>query len=133
MTNAEKLLTPIFTRRMFCGCGSDDAKWGIVLWILERCGDYSKTSTLYDEAEAHPELGDWIEFALHTIDHMGESGSRLIEHGSGILGSWLEDAGRELLKFLREHGTREDDFPEWAREALGCMPLDPSSPQGGDR
>lgn len=99
-----------------CGCGSDEGKWGVVLWVLEHAGNWPKLASFYDEEKANPTLGPWIEFAVQVVDSYG-----LLEHGSSWSGSWLEGheegIGAAFLSFLHKYGIDSFKWPEWATGA----------------
>jgi len=77
-----------------CGCGSHDEILARVRTVFHLFGtDYRERGgwSIYDD------LTD--ELIAHWLDHAG-----LIEHGSGIGGSWLTDKGHQVYNSLKALG-----------------------------
>lgn len=118
-------LRAVLAKEPFCGCGGDDEKWGVVLWVLDHVtryeGDRQINGDLYDMHKAGT-LTAFHLFALHVVDNLG-----LIEHGSGIMGSWLNyGVGYDMRAFLHEHGIDTDKWPKWARAVIQTHDTDAS-------
>lgn len=85
-----------------CGCGTPSAFWDAVQAILE-----------HFEQPIMERDHEWVcadrfrYFAVNALDSCG-----VIEHGSGIAGSWLTDSGKEALAFLRQYGLEWPDRGE---------------------
>ena len=81
----------VFFQKWFCGCGNPEAAAETLRVLLTLC-------PLYDhQAELKALLpNDGVRLLLlYTIDHFD-----LIEHGTGIGGSWLTEKGKDLLAAL---------------------------------
>lgn len=91
-----KALEPV---ARLCGCG--DNHWLVVLKILEVAADEDRS--FYDDGFYSNEFK---QFCLKFVDMLG-----LLEHGTGICGSWITDEGMAVLEWLREHGDRVFDNP----------------------
>ena len=76
--------------RVFCGCVTKEATWGVMLAELERL-DRSESKGTDDLASS-------------LCDHL-----RLSEHGTSIRGGWLTPDGKEALEFLRKWGIDWED------------------------
>lgn len=108
-TNEEKryLRHEIFWKKGLCGCGSGTS-YQVLFELLERA-DSDNDARLgfykpFEDASAR-----WAEFGGHALDAMG-----LTSHGGSIGWAWLTDEGKLLLRFLREFGTDDNKWPEWA-------------------
>jgi hypothetical protein len=110
-------LRQIIDAWQFCGCGSDEGKWGIVLWVLEHAHFDKDRENIYGFVAANPALDTWVEFAVQIVDKMG-----LLEHGGSYMGSWLdghEDGiGAAMLAFLRTYGIDQDNWPGWSLDEM---------------
>lgn len=94
----------IFLDEHFCGCGNPTGATASLLRLLETFDrDFDKREAPYLS------LPKWIPddgamfLLVYWIDHLG-----LIEHGGGVLASWLTPKGEELVQALRRE--KEDDF-----------------------
>ena len=82
-----------------CGCGEPALYYEAALEILTFFASAERDWT-WVYAEKHRYL------AINALDHLG-----LLEHGSGICGSWLTKHGEQALAFLRENGTDPEQWP----------------------
>ncbi len=107
----QKQVGPIISRLGLCNCGHALC-WEIVKAMLERAeafhADIKSAPSFYDAMGDIP--GRMVEFVAHV---MASDQWDLLEHGSGIGGSWLTLDGGILLAFLQEYGTDEEQWPEW--------------------
>lgn len=86
-----------------CGCGSPELFFQAALAILEHF------ATEHDKRDYRWIYADQFRYlAVNALDHAG-----MIEHGSSVAGSWLTDAGKEALAFLREHGVTWNEGQRW--------------------
>jgi hypothetical protein len=104
----QKQIFKILSRMNLCGCGSA-TEWQIVSEVLHHAA--AETHSFYRDDGYGDEGERWWEFAAKVCDSWF-----LLEHGTGIGSAWLTDDGRLLLRFLDEHGTDRDKFPEWATD-----------------
>lgn len=83
-----------------CGCGSSD-ELSEIAWdvFLNFSKDHESRASLYDDPAR--------EIVGHWIDSLG-----LIEHGSGISGSWLTDEGKELLDAINSDKFKPTEILE---------------------
>jgi len=103
-----------------CRCGSVDS-WGLVLAMLERS---ESIHARHDPSGKHGQKGffdpmpefDLSSSAVEFIAHIMGGSWGLLDHGSSIQYAWLTDSGKELLEFLREHGTDPEAWPAWSPE-----------------
>lgn len=104
-----------------CNCGRK-ILWKCLYAMLERSCIHSNNSispthlySFYEPLvlESVVVPGVWVEFVAQLLDAM-----RLIEHGSGIGAAWLTPQGEILLSFLREFGTDDYAWPNWAQSEV---------------
>jgi len=88
---------------MCCGCGCPEQFWKAAQVVLEH---FSKDWSERDSGWVY--ASDDRYFVVNALDSVD-----LLEHGSGIGGSWLSDSGKEALAFLREHGPGWCEEPGW--------------------
>jgi hypothetical protein len=94
-----------FLDKHFCGCGNPTGATASLLRLLETF-DHP-----FDDGREPPykSLPKWIPddgamfLLVYWIDHLD-----LIEHGGGVLASWLTSKGKDLLEALRRE--KEDRF-----------------------
>lgn len=96
MTRAE---LRIFLDGFYCGCGAPEAASASFLRLLEQYNDEERDT----REPAYKALPKWIPddglmfLTLYWLTHLD-----LLEHGGGVLASWLTDKGREVLGAMRE-------------------------------
>lgn len=75
-----------------CGCGSSDELGERAIVVLENFAsdDWENRFSVYDN-EADEVLAHW----MHSRD--------LIEHGSGISGSWLTEKGKNVFEIIKRY------------------------------
>ena len=88
----------------FCGCGTDEGKWGMLLELLERAA--TRQVSFYEPIGDIPPRA--VEFMAHVLDHWG-----MTEHSFSIGYTQLTEDGEKVLAWLREHGTYDDQWPDW--------------------
>jgi hypothetical protein len=81
----------------FCGCGIPDHVQAYVRRILAAMGERSESGWQTNNVDAvvRSDSDAILYFVLYTLDAMG-----LTEHGGGVGGSWLTDAGKKMLADL---------------------------------
>ena len=85
----------VFLSDHFCGCGNPRGAAGALLRMLEVWG--SKDLAAYQEFPKLVQDDGAMFLLVYLVDgHMG-----LTEHGGGILSSWLNAKGQEVLAALR--------------------------------
>ncbi len=101
----------VFLQEHFCGCGDPESACRSLLRLLEQFSSH-------DHEAAYLALPKWIPddgimfLVLYWLDRQS-----LIEHGGGVLGSWLTDKGKETLEALRREAP--DDFE--ALNEMSCV------------
>lgn len=78
----------------FCGCGNPDAAYALVRDLLSLAPFFDHPSEVRERIGG-PGVEDLV---LYSLD-----GAGLIEHGTGIGGSWLTAKGRHYLALMRRY------------------------------
>ena len=85
----------VFLQDHFCGCGNPSGASASLLELLEIWED--KDRPMYKEIPKLVQDDGCAFLLMYLIDqHMG-----LIEHGGGVMASWLTGKGTEVMKALR--------------------------------
>lgn len=93
-----------FLDKFFCGCGSPEAASASLLRLLEQYSDENR-----DGEPAYKALPTWIPdegiryLVLYWLTELD-----LLEHGGGVMASWLTGKGQNVLEALRRE--KADDF-----------------------
>ncbi len=101
----------VFLDKLYCGCGDPESASRSLLRLLEQFSDRNNEP-------AYLALPKWISddgVMFLTLYWMSDLG--LIEHGGGVLASWLTGLGSDVLKALRRESI--DDFD--GLHAMHCI------------
>jgi hypothetical protein len=129
---AELDIRTALSKLPLCGCGRADKMREIVRDVLARAAqpwpkDGRTRRISLDEAMPQHDLSDIaVEFVAQALSETGH-----LEHGGSVGGSWLSEAGRLVLDFLREYGCDPGNigdeaasWPAWATCAMDGEPYE---------
>jgi hypothetical protein len=96
----------VFLMTWFCGCGAPEAATASLLRLLEQYSDEHREA---DGEPAYKALPKWIpDKGIMFLTLYWLTDLDLIEHGGGVLASWLTGKGQAVLEALRRE--KEDGF-----------------------
>lgn len=85
----------------FCGCGNPDDAYNLVRDLLSLAPFFDHRAEVRERIGGGPGVEDMVLYAL--------DGAGLIEHGTGIGGSWLTAKGRHYLTLMRRYEYEDVD------------------------
>ena len=111
-----------FLRGFFCDCGDPPAATEALCWLLETWEDRDKAMYLELPKKIQDDGMQWL--MCYFVNQL-----HLIEHGGGVMASWLTGKGSEVLAALRRE--RVDGFKK-LHESYCKHGYDVSGPDGHD-
>lgn len=94
----------------FCGCGNPDDAYALVRDLLALAPFFDHRTEVRERIGGGPGVEMLVLYAL--------DGAGLIEHGTGIGGSWLTAKGRHYLSLMRRYEWEDIEDEEV------CLPHD---------
>lgn len=88
----------------FCGCGNPEDAYALVRDLLALAPFYDHQAEVRERIGGGPGVEMLVLYAL--------DGAGLIEHGTGIGGSWLTAKGRHYLALMLRHEWEDIDDDE---------------------
>lgn len=88
----------------FCGCGNPDDAYNLVRDLLSLAPFFDHRTEVQERIGGGPGVEDLV---LYSLD-----GAGLLEHGTGIGGSWLTAKGRHYLSLMQRHEYEEIEGDE---------------------